>query len=354
LFVSQAMNGIGYVRCALPARAIEAQVIELDRYLPGKTSIEECWSPFDGPAVFQLPANWARLHAMRDYRRITGQPVLVEADDDYIQWDRSYIRGQTTLEVISMPDPGWVEHDVPETSGERYLQSVVSSPEILKRACREADGVIVSTKHLATVFGKHAQRVFVCRNIADPDDWPEPQPRDDGVFRVVFSASPNWQDLKLVRKAMEWAAQQPGVEAWMVGFKAGFKGVKQQGWVQSVPEYRKIMSELRPDVWLRPIETTQFARGKSDLKVLEAAMVGALPIVSSYDPYMDWAGTPVRFAHNEKAWQQEVRWCVKNQDRVRADAAVVRELVLQDRGLLCAQVEWGHAINSTRIMQHVG
>ena len=77
VFFAQALDGIGYVRCILPARAIGAEVLDFDDYCAGKRTPEECWEPFVGrPAIFPLVANWSRLHAMRDYRRITGAAVL--------------------------------------------------------------------------------------------------------------------------------------------------------------------------------------------------------------------------------------------------------------------------------------
>ncbi len=82
-------------------------------------------------------------------------------------------------------------------------------------------------------------------------------------------------------------------------------------------------------------------------------MVGALPLVTSYDPYLSWRDTPVRFASDERAWQQEVKWCVNHQDQVRADAAAVREIVLAERGLTTADIEWSHALNATTVMQYV-
>jgi hypothetical protein len=344
-FFCQQVEGIGYVRCGLPARALAdgSQVIELDEWIApfqGKTP-EECWAPFETPAVWQLASNWYRLHAMRDYRRITGQPVLFEVDDNYVGNVRGYERNATTLDkTVNDGTPQWVLTDVPEVG-----YPWVSSPHIQRRVAEEADGVIVSTPFLKEVYGEYNDNVHVCRNLVDPTDWPalaEP----DGTFRIVFAASPNMQDLALIRQAMEWAAQQPGVECWVIGYKPHWRGVREHAWFESVPEYRAFMAALRPDVWLRPIEKTQFSRGKSDLKILESAMVSALPIVTGYDPYLGWRDTPVRFAHDPKSWQQEVRWCIKNQDAVRAGAQEIRETVLATRGLEAGRADWSAALSS--------
>jgi hypothetical protein len=347
VFFAQQLNGIGYPRCVVPAKAIDAECWDFDEWCKGKITPQEVWEPFAGrTAVFQLVANWARLHAMRDYRQICDAPVVMEVDDDYLNWDPGYIRGIVTQEQLDHEGfltNGWVKEDVAE-----YGHPFISSPEIHRRAAAEADAVIVSTPHLAEIYQQINQRVYVCRNLVDPEEWPERDENDD-VFRVVFSASPNPQDLAMVRYAMEWAAKQEGVEAWVVGVNPRFRGVKWKAWTHSLDEYRRTMAQLRPDVWLRPIETRRFAKSKSDLKVLECAMVGALPIVTNFEPYALWRGSDVLFAVTEKDWQQQVRWSIRNRDEVKERAASVRETVLRDRGPEAAREDWGKALRGASI-----
>jgi len=314
---AQSTPGIRYVRVELPARATGGRVLEF-----GDAWYSEAPESRPGPSVWQLVANRVRLHAMVQQQE--HGMVYLEVDDDYTRFHRQYVRG------------AWVERD-------SDADSYVSSVECHRAAAELADGVIVSTPYLADLYGELNDNVYICRNGADPADWPElPEREADEPFRVIFAGSPNPNDLMLVRRAMTWAAAQPGVEAHMIcDYDPKWPGVRVHGWIDSLDRYRQVLVGLKPDLGLRPIELTPFSRGKSDLKVLEYAMAGALACVTPSDPYKDWSGTEVLTAFDAKAWEQQVKWAVKNRDEVRERARAVRELILQTRSLDAIKEDWG-------------
>jgi hypothetical protein len=106
------------------------------------------------------------------------------------------------------------------------------------------------------------------------------------------------------------------------------------------------MAWLQPDVWLRPTDSGVFAQGKSDLKILEAAMVGALPIVTPSGEYRNWVMSGALFVSSgdKQGWTQQLRWCLENRDEVRRRSATIRNIVLNDRTMPTIKKEWSKAL----------
>lgn len=321
-FWAQPNPGVRYVRCVLPARALGGQVLSLDeeraRFGDGNALVRQ-----ERVAVWQLPSTPRILEFIVEGRK--RAPVLVEVDDDYTVWNEWYgARGNW--------QEGWPE------------DPRVSSVQVHRSLAEGCDGVIVSTPHLADVYSKLNRNVFVCRNGIDPANWPDPPERTD-EFTVVFAGAPNVNDLVLVRRAMEYAARQDGVRALVLGYHVDWRGVECIPWQNDLALFRGILAGLKPDVGLRPVDQTSFSKGKSDLKVLEYAMVQAMPIVTAFAPYRDWIGSDlVKWAHDAKGWESAVRWAVRHRDEVRDMAAKLREKVIRERGLETIRAEWTEPI----------
>lgn len=322
-FWPQPNPGVKYVRCELPARALGGTVVDLDHQI--RSYDDHLEGVEAGASVWSLPSNRVRGEAVASAQQHLG-PVFVEVDDNYTNWDRVHAAEGW---VEGMPDP-----DDPFTSSPRLHREIVT----------RADGVIASTPQLAQVYGSLNQNVHVCRNGVDPGDWPEPSPERES-FRIVFAGAAKNQDLMLIRRAMEWAAKQDGVEAFVFGFDPKWRGVKVLPWLNDVSLYRATLVGIKPDVGLRPLETTAFSKGKSDLKILEYSMAGAMSIVQPWDPYLGWRESDlVKFAYDAKDWEQQVKWAVKHQDEVRDIAARVRAQVIETRGLDTIKAEWEAAL----------
>jgi hypothetical protein len=315
--------GLRYVRCELPARQLGGHVD-----FTGDAAAEGRLGLFTGPQIFQLPCTRDQLELIGAYQA-RGQPVLAEFDDDYTRWDADQARGR-----------GWshYERDAPD----RWSPSV----EMARVCAAAAAGVIVSTPYLARAYRELNQNVHVCRNSVEPADWP-PLKREPGApFRVVLAAAPDKTDAAMVRRAMEWTASRPDAEAVVVGQDPGWRGVKALPWVHDLATLRRLLVALAPDVGLRPLQQTRFARGKSDLKVLEYAMCGALSVVGSGEPYRDWYGV-AWFAQTPEEFLQRVQAAYRDRGMVRGLAAMARQLVLTERTIRLEVQVWAAAIRSS-------
>lgn len=127
-----------------------------------------------------------------------------------------------------------------------------------------------------------------------------------------------------------------------------WKGLREQTYFNDPADYRCFMAELQPDVWLRPTDVSPFAQGKSDLKILEAAMVGALPIVTFGAAYMDWWHTGVLYTTADKQdWATQIAWCLEHREEVKTRARIITEIVLRDRGMSTVKEDWSKVLCSS-------
>lgn len=334
-FYRQATDAVAYWRCELPAR-----------YLPGKVipSVEMTARKLDngrvefvdheGACILQFPGSQGEARALM-VMQAEGIPFLVEVDDNY----------------LDASDPLWRSRS---KWGARIQDEHPHSNQGHRWIVEHADGVIVTTPVLADAYGQHNRNVHICRNSIDPDDWPELVKPDDGVFRIGWYASLSHdRDAPLVRRALSWASRQPNVEVVTVGLDPA-------GWDfahVNVPwEHHVVLraSLMRLDVGVAPIVRSSMSSARSDLKVLEYLMAGALPVVSGEAPYEGWRDVPFcLMAWTAADFEERIRWCVRNRDEVRALAREGREFVLAERTFGTEIGAWRTAIRSCRPVEAV-
>jgi hypothetical protein len=320
-FYNQATPATTYLRCQLPARYLPAVV------RPDVSAAMTDEGPVRFPehrgaaAVFQFAGDKMRALAAA-HMRVAGIRTLVEVDDNYLI--------NPGKAIMNRQGWAWNIGEGPHTR--QGHTSIV----------RDADGVIVTTRHLAEEYRKVNPNVFVCPNTVDPVDWPELDKPDDGVFRIVWSASQSHAgDAPLVVKAMWWAAQQKGVEVHCVGLNPRWKFHKQVPWVPDLDAYRSSFSHF--DVGVAPVRPTPAGLGRSDVKALEYAMGGCLPVLSDVAPYEDWHDKPALMAKNADEFAKRIKWCVSNQDEVRRLALEARNHVLAERTTVKQVDSWREA-----------
>lgn len=324
---TQPTPGIRYLRADLPASALSGRCLDFAIELVDMDNRgdKDLWKnhPRNTPGIWQLVSNRVRLMAMKEQRLFA--PVYLDIDDDYTEMHPAYNAKR------------WVEFDY-ETQ-----DLSTSSIECHRWAASFVDGVIVTTEYLASKYRELNDNVYVCRNSVDPTDWREPLPRDPDEFVIMFSGSPRPGDLKMLRRGLEWAAQQKGVKVYIGGgLNMGFRGVKNVPWTR-FEDYFDSLTDLKPDITLRPVENSEFAKSKSDLKVLEGAMAGAFPILQAWEPYKEWIAKGddyCKWAASDKDWEKQIKWAVKNRDEVRAKAIKLREHVIETRSIEVTKADW--------------
>lgn len=326
----QATPGTTYWRCQVPAKRLPGQALDLETSDLQGMPYEPVFPRQQGASVWQFPGNTTRallMAAMMD----NGVRTLVEVDDDYTR-ESPFMRNAS--------ERSWYL-DRAHCKGDDHNFETHSD------ICRFADGIICSTDRLANVYSDLNEHVYVCRNSVDPDDWQFERPEPDGIFRIGWAGSSSHTlDQHLVKRAMHWAAQQPNVEVIVfggVGLAEGWK-VRHVPWTDSVAEYRRQLVGLGLDVGICPLIPEQWAQGKSDVKALEYAMAGAMPIVSGgVEPYKEWRDR-TSTCFSAKDWEQTLKWAVGHQDEVKQLAKQAKDYVLGERTIAHEIKAWEEAL----------
>jgi glycosyltransferase involved in cell wall biosynthesis len=319
-FSCQATPVTTYLRCELPARYLPAKV---SREIVRAEDDKDFWYPdHEGTAIMQFAADysWAlNVHGLQH----KGHRVLVESDDNYF------------VVAPSMKNTGWTKSD-------RRGHSLEGHASIL----RWVDGCIVTTEYLAKQYRKHCPNVYVCPNAIDPLDWPVVPKRDDGILRIGwFASNSHMRDVKLVKRALGWAAAQPDVEVITMGMRAGWADFPHThiGW-QNLPSYREAMlHEL--DIGVAPVVPYAWSNGRSDVKALEKAFAGAALVLSDVDPYSLWTHEENCLkAKDAGDFYRQIRRLVENRDEVKQLAKAGRDYVVAERTIHSQVHKWRDAI----------
>ncbi|MDX2019508.1 MAG: glycosyltransferase [Deltaproteobacteria bacterium] len=200
-----------------------------------------------------------------EYRRREGLPTIFEINDDidFVQpWNPTY----------------------------RFF-SDPQQRELLRTTAAACDAVQFSSHQLASRYGRLAQRLAVFPNQM-PEGLPPPAPRFSQNFVVGWGGSVGHQ--------ADVAAVVPELCAWMrahddVRFAVMADEVMRPLFAAfpqdrlrweppgTMQDYRAFISTL--DVGIAPLQDTGFNRCRSDVKLLEYAAAGAVPVVQRLAPY---------------------------------------------------------------------
>jgi glycosyltransferase involved in cell wall biosynthesis len=330
-FWTQATPGTTYWRCLVPARHLPGQAIpfkysDLQEDKAGKPYLPR----HRGTAVWQFLGDEFRTRIALGNRDMYGYRTLMEVDDNYLRI-APYLRGRKGV-------PWHETHAEAMAHGNGY------SHEMHRKIVPLMDGIICSTDYLADAYYEFNENVYVCPNSIDPDDWKyEREPHD--AFRIVYYGSTSHVvDAPLVTDALKWAARQPGVEVWTVGFKNPSWSFPHQvvPWTQSLEEARAHLFKF--DLGVAPLKGNKWANGKSDIKAMEYAMAGVCPLVSNAVPYRTLQHIP-DLVIDDDGWMEAIRYFVKNPDLARQRAEEVKDWVMRERTIQATVGLWKEAIS---------
>ncbi len=332
-FWVQATSGVNYVRAEMPAKWLPAQCLELnpsDIQTPNPFLLDIDTHAYSfprqqGAAIWLFSGNTTRALMMKAMQE-KGIPVFFEADDNYTR-----------------------HPDVAETSRWKIKREPgrdTHSYETASDIAAFCDGVIVSTPLLADVYGEINDNVHVARNCVDPDDWDPLDKPDDGILRIGWAASDSHRkDAPLLKQAFRWLYGRPDVEIVIMGVhNAHFPvPITRLPWCDSLSDYRKMLQAF--DVMLCPLQRTDWADCKSDLKALEAGMAGAMSVVSDSPAYDLWADKTF-VCKTEQDWEKSVKTLYKNRELVREMQVEHRKYVISERTIEKGIGQWRKALRS--------
>ena len=324
----QATGGVNYYRGEMPAKHFPGQALHFEsRDLQRRHDDHQIFFPRqEGKAVWMFPGTTA-LALIITEMHLQGYEVWVEVDDNY---------------TTAPPIPGLSQwQSMIDRSGQD-----IPSYEVHRRIVKggAVDGVIVSTPKLWEIYSRLHPNVHVCMNSIDVDDWgPEDPPHQkDGILRIGWAGSASHgYDIAEIKQALSWAAQQKDVEVVLLGQLSLPFEHRNVPWTDSLAQYRKNIEEL--DVILCPLRPSEWADCKSDVKALEGAMGGALPVVSKTEPYRPWWDRTY-VAEKRADWLKIVKHLVSHRDEVRATWWDAYDYVVGDRTIETGIEAWRCAL----------
>jgi glycosyltransferase involved in cell wall biosynthesis len=271
LFMSRGNKAPAWYRCALPALALDCAWVCYGNEPPelqlawGKTQSDLSYADLEryDVLIVQQPAGRGWLKWIRDWQA-KGITVLVDFDD--------YLRGVRKRR----------DHDF----AAKYTKERIAEYELCLAA---ADGVICSTEWLAERYGALNPNTYVCQNGIDLKRFAV-TPRERAHGGVGWSGATGHREgvVPWLKELAVVMRERAGVHFVSVGqgFADLFKDEFGARRALSVPftaldVYPAAMAHY--DIALAPAGDSNFYRGKSDLRWLEASAVG-LPTIA--DPHV--------------------------------------------------------------------
>ena len=269
LFVALHRTAVAWYRCALPAEFLGADWIMLDdskgelRQVGGNTAgpvpIGE-WGAYD-VVVVQQPRGAAWVRRIRDLQAV-GTVVLFEIDD-YVHAVRKA-----------------ADHDFKHVEDRKAVKD-------LELAMRVADGLICSTEWLARRYRAFNPRVYVCRNGLDLGRYAMTRPPREAPVIGWAGATGHTRAVEpWLEAVVDVMRMRPDVGFVSIGQPFHTRVAAQVGedrctgipftMLEAYPAAMTLM-----DIAIAPAGKSNFFRGKSDLRFLEA---GALGIATVADP----------------------------------------------------------------------
>ncbi|MEO1139574.1 MAG: glycosyltransferase [Pseudomonadota bacterium] len=250
---------------------------------------------------------------LRYEARRMGLPVLYDIDDPLFS-----VSAYGTYQNMKMLDP-WLEtHFMSEAPKYAGLMNA-------------ADMISVSTPGLVEHAGLYTRRpVVLRRNFADRDTLETgaaimaARPDPDALFRVVFASGSQGHeaDFELIADEVEaFVMADPRRRLIVLGhFRADAlpSGLKKQTEVVKFTTYDAYLSHVaQADVALMPLQDDLFNRCKSAVRVIDAASVGVVSIVSDVGdlPNLVKDGETGIVARSPEDWSRALNMLAANPDQ---------------------------------------
>lgn len=292
-------RAVGDYRTWTPARALRRAGHDVWFHDTDDGTLWGCRSGEELEQLFAEKAAWADVFHMgfstnldiiklavtaRNYAaKVHGKPlpVIVDCDDD----------------IINVP---------PYNMG---FTGYAASKEAKRMALwnfRCADAMTVSTPPLVPLYTPYSNNITVLPNCIHPPEWEglprNPRRKESDDVRIVFAGGIGRKgDLDMIQDAIESVMRQrPQARLIFMGMMPDW--VYEQ-WARNpddpeanrafyvsdtdVATYRDTMSWLCPDIFLAPVLPNAFNSAKSNLKAMEAPLLGAVPVCSDWATYAD-------------------------------------------------------------------
>ena len=289
--------------------------------------------------------NFMYFHRMRHQTMLDADVLIVNniCDPDLLPLIRDRkTRGKPT--VYELGDDLW---GLPSSNPLRAFYNQSNNMLLIKRLAHYCDALQFSSPELERKFGylNPNSRVFPNQILEAP---PERSQKTKSIVTVGWGGSiGHLNDMaKISDRLVRWILSRQNVHLYLMCadpiwelFDALPANRKRRFATGSVADYYNFVSHL--DIGLAPLEDTPFNRSRSDVKFLEYAVHGAVPVVEATGPYL-LSVKPGRTGFFFNSTDE----LISNLDHLVSDAAVrskvsasAREYVLRERNYVDGGLE---------------
>jgi len=253
------------------------------------------------------------LNGVTTYMTQRGhEPMLVLALESLHQ------RGIRTL--YELDDDVW---NIPSYNplGQHFTPRHINGME---NAMRLVDEVVVTTPYLGHIISKFNSNVRVIRN-GVPIDMVPSLPRTKSDIRIGWHGSATHHgDLAVVMPVLRnvLRSHQNVTAVFMGSMPNGWKigpQVEFHQWIEPELLYDKL-AQLELDIAIAPLAHHVFNRSKSDVKLIENAVVGVPVVVSDFGPYRVVRDGETGFKvqdNSPRAWRDALETMISEPERRR-------------------------------------
>lgn len=275
-------SGVGYYRNYLPAWVLretgKANVVINDfRWGVGnhvepteKVFFQTCnWADIVIVGRHDRPEYYAKWGAAKEFFNI---PVVMDTDDN--------------VHHVRPSNPGYQGYH-PGSEATKWDEYAMT---------KLFDGITVSTKNLQRYYEKFHPRIFTLPNNLDVKEWEKhPSGKKGKKIKMAFICSASHADgFGIIQKPVyDILKKYKNVEFYYPKMYDRLfekapeeikKQLKQIDWIK-LKDWPRKLKKLGFDIGLAPLKDNMFNRGKSNLRYLEYALAGMVPIVSPVEPY---------------------------------------------------------------------
>jgi glycosyltransferase involved in cell wall biosynthesis len=328
LFACADQDSLAYYRCAAPGRFLQ-------RYGYARVCVTRSWN--------KEHVDWADLVVLQrllgdvianvaGYCRMRGKKVVFECDDNILRYP-----------------------DSPEYRDER-LKGV---PDRAKRVVAECDAVFCSTREIARAFreecGKPAyvlRNALVFEDIGGRDDL-TPVKKEGELVVGWFGGHYHYDDLEMILGALMRVLDDfPDVRLSFLGmlprrvYEHAPDRVFFQGFVP-FGRFWDVLHRMGMDVVLAPLYPTEFAMGRSNLRLLQCGAAGVPVVASDHGEYGRTAreeGFPCVLAGDETQWYEAIAWLLCDREARMETARRARQFVRSRYSMDTVVEEWASAV----------
>jgi glycosyltransferase involved in cell wall biosynthesis len=248
-------------------------------------------------------------HIYGAHKEFTGAKFILDLDDD-----------------IDNVDPGHPEYD-----------GLKDRLEMRKRMVKMADHVVVASEEIKTNIKNINPNITVIPNAIDPEIWKvKKAERNDGKIRVGWmSSGSHFADMPIIEEIMlELGEEYPQLEFHIAGMlNETFKG---KGWIHhkgtaGYLPFPQFYADLDIDIAIAPLKDTTFNRCKSNIKYLEASMLGIPTVASDVEPYKCIEhGKTGYLATTSGQFKKYLKWLIEDESKRKQMGKDAKKYVLDN------------------------